>query len=147
MASQSFPDPWPTYEIQPVSSRLRELYSQAICIAVDFLNCEDLLGSLGGINILERAEIWAADYYGDARFCTRDKRSELTSIYPDLLDTTVDCMKAPVTCYIVSRLHRLNYYAEFLARILHSFSCPVAPIILLFFPLMIKLSLLSIPRH
>ncbi|KLU88367.1 hypothetical protein MAPG_07354, partial [Magnaporthiopsis poae ATCC 64411] len=90
MASQSLPDPWPTYEIQPVSSCLRELYIQAICIAVDFLNCEDFLGSLDGINVLERAEIWVADYYGDDRFRAPDKRSELTSVYPDLLNTTVD---------------------------------------------------------
>ncbi|KAL8392803.1 hypothetical protein RB595_002837 [Gaeumannomyces hyphopodioides] len=90
MASQSSPDPWPTYEIQPVSSCLRHLYIQAISIAVDFLNCRDLFGSLDGISILERAEIWVVDYYGDTRFCLGDKRSELTRIYPDLLNTTVD---------------------------------------------------------
>ncbi|KAL8418326.1 hypothetical protein RB594_001798 [Gaeumannomyces avenae] len=90
MDSQSSPDPWPTYEIEPVSSCLRHLYVQALSIAVDCLNCRDLLGSLDGISILERAEIWVVDYYGDTRFCLGNKRSEIAGLYPDLLNTNID---------------------------------------------------------
>ncbi|EJT80525.1 hypothetical protein GGTG_00521 [Gaeumannomyces tritici R3-111a-1] len=90
MDLQSSLDSWPTYEIEPVSSCLRHLYVQALSIAVDCLNCGDLLGSLDGISILERAEIWVVDYYGDTRFCLGNKRSEIVGLYPDLLNTNVD---------------------------------------------------------
>jgi hypothetical protein len=88
---------WPRYTVEPVSGALRELYSDAVSIAVEFLNYReeerpgDPAGSVAvAADISAKAREWTADYFDDLDFCGHGAQSELTRLYPDLLNTKVD---------------------------------------------------------